>query len=59
MKSRIGHRPQNAFWGTISILEALGRAPRGGTPSQIGLRAGVVILEIILLANQHKPMRHI
>ena len=31
------------------ILEALGRDPRGSTPSQSGLRAGVAILEIILL----------
>ena len=44
--------PQNAFWGTMLILEALGRAPRGSTPSQSGLRAGVAILEINLLANQ-------
>ena len=41
--------PQNAFWGTMLILEALGRAPRGSTPSQSGLRAGVAILEITLL----------
>ena len=33
------------------ILEALGRAPRGATPSQSGLRAGVVILENNLLTN--------
>ena len=33
------------------ILEALGRAPRGRTPSQSGLRAGVVILENNLLTN--------
>ena len=49
MKSRIGHRPQKAFWGTILSLEALGRAPGVGTPSQSGLWAGVAILEIILL----------
>ena len=42
--SRIGHRSQRAFWNTMLILEALGRAPRGRTPSQSGLRAGVVIL---------------
>ena len=52
LKSRIGHRPQKVFWGTILSLEALGRAPGGSTPSQSGLRAGVAILEIILLPSQ-------
>ena len=49
MKSRIGHRPHKAFWGTILSLEALGRASGGSTPCQSGLWAGVAILEIILL----------
>ncbi len=49
MISRIGHRPQKAFWGITLSLEALGRAPGVCTPSQSGLWAGVVILEITLL----------
>ena len=53
IKSRIGHRPQKAVWGTMSILEALGKAPGGGTPCQSGLRAGVAILEINLLTKRY------
>ena len=50
MKARIANRLQSALWGTIVSLEALVRASGRGTPIQIGLRAGVVILEIILLS---------
>ena len=50
MKARITNRLQSALWGTIVSLEALGKASGGGTPIQSGLRAGVVILEIILLS---------
>ena len=50
MKARIANRLQSALWGTIVSLEALGKASGGGTPIQSGLRAGVVILEIILLS---------
>lgn len=60
MISRIGHRPQKAFWGITLSLEALGKAPGSGTPSQIGLWAGVAILEINLLPNQscHVDFKH-
>lgn len=60
MISRIGHRPQKAFWGTILSLEAIGRAPGGSTPSQSDLWAGVAILEINLLPNQscHVDFKH-
>ena len=52
--------PQKAFWGTMLSLEVLGEAPGGSTPSQIGLWAGVVILEINLLPNQscHVDFKH-